>query len=207
MKGFRNGTLLLALITLLLATACSSEAEESVLSPTAAAVLGRVDAALGEQAPLDPDEVAVPEGCRLVIETDEYNFETEVVVCDEEPTTTSTSEGTEGSDTTTPPTTTPFEPPSIAEWMGSSDARSLARRLRRALVEQSGCESPRDLIALENLAAHTPVEVRDLFLAATQDLRRSADLCNLDVAGWRDALEDALDHLAEITTVLEAVDE
>jgi len=199
----------IGVVTLLLATACSSEAEESVLSPTAVAVLARVDEALGEQAPLDPDELVVPEGCRLVIETDEYNFETEVVVCDEEPatTTTSTSETTEGSGTTVPPTTAPFEPPSIVEWMGSSDARSLARRLRRALIQQSGCESPQDLIALENLAALTPLEIRDLFLAATQDLRRSAELCNLDVAGWRDALEDSLDHLADITVVLEAGDE
>ena len=28
------------------------------------------------------DEVEVPEGCRLEIETDEYGFEVEVIVCD-----------------------------------------------------------------------------------------------------------------------------
>jgi len=204
----RLRAILVPLLLAALLTACSSESDALGLSSTAIEVLARVDAAFGEQAPLDPDEVVVPEGCRLVIEKDEYNFETEVVVCDEEPTTTtSTSEGTEGPDTTVPPATAPFEPPSLAEWMGSSDARSIARRLRRALIQQSGCESSQDLNALENLAARTPIEIKDLFLAAMQNLRRSADLCNLDVSGWRGALEDALDDLADITTLLEAADE
>ncbi|MBU1492338.1 MAG: hypothetical protein KJ956_00010 [Actinobacteria bacterium] len=187
------GALLAA--TLLLSGCSTGSSPSETISPTAAEVLAGVEAALGEQEPLDPGEVVVPEGCRLVVETDEYDFETEVVVCDEEPAT--TDPGSTATTTTALPQPAPLE-----GWGGSADARAVARRLRDAVVEQTGCESPQDLITLESLTETVPAEVAASFSAAVEDLRRSAELCNIDVAGWQAALESALDHLEEMTAIL-----
>ncbi len=212
-------SLSLAVLTALLATACTGGAEDDRPAALAAEALHRVDAALGERPDLDPDEVVVPEGCRLVVETDEYGFETEIVVCDDPATTTTTTttEPPGGSTSTTEPagaTTTTTEPPAptttaiaaarppLEGWGGSEDARTIARRLRRVVVEQSGCEGPRDLISLENFAAVVPAEILDPYLAAIENLRRSADACNTDAVVWREALEAALDHLEAMASIL-----
>ena len=88
----------------------------------------------------------------------------------------------------------------MSTWGGSADARSVARNLRRVLVEQTGCHNPQDLIALENLVAATPTEIRAYLQAAMADLNQSADLCNVDVAGWHQALESALDDICRLIT-------
>ena len=201
----RRRCLATALLPVLIAACSGSTPSDPSLSPTASEVLHRIDDALGEQAPLDPDQAVVPEGCRLVIETDEYNFETEVVVCDEDPTTTTTTSGTQVGSTDSTTTTTTIvlvEPADLEGWGGSEDAREIARRLRRVVVEQTECDTQRDLIALENLATAIPLEIKESFLAALQDLRRSAESCNVDDAGWRRALEDALDDLEQMLAVL-----
>jgi len=175
----------------LTAVACSDgDDPDDGTAAASAEVMARVEAIFGEQTPLDPGEVAVPEGCRLVIETDEYGFETEIVACDEAPNTTvpAESEGVVAE---------------LSAWGGSVDARGVARNLRRVLVEQTGCNTPQDLIALENLVDVSPAEIRPLLQAAVTDLRRSADLCNVDVAGWQQALEDALDDLDDAVAVFE----
>jgi len=49
----------------------------------------------------------------------------------------------------------------------------------------------------------SPAEIRPLLQAAVTDLRRSADLCNIDVTGWQQSLEDALDDLEDVVAVFE----
>lgn len=200
----------LAALTLCLAlpaAGCSPGDGNDAAAAASAAVMARVDAAIGEQTPLDPGEVVVPEGCRLAIETDEYGFETEFVVCDDEPpaTTTTSGEAPPGGEepATSTIVTTSTVPAELSTWGGSEDARNVARNLRRVLVEQTGCHSPQDLIALENLAATSPAEIRSPLQAAVADLKRSADLCNVDVIGWHQALGAALDDLEDVIAVFE----
>ena len=191
----------------LLAAACSPGDGNDDAAAASAEVMARVEAAMGVQTPLDPGEVAVPEGCRLVIETDEYGFETEIVVCDDEPpATTATSGGTSpgGEDpTTSTMVSASTVPAEMSTWGGSKDARGVAHNLRRVLVEQTGCYESQDLIALENLVASSPAEIRSTLQAAVADLKRSADLCNVDEIGWQEALKAALDDLEDVTAVFE----
>jgi len=180
----------LTLCLTLLTAACSPGEGSDGAAAASARVMARVEAIFGEQTPLDPGEVAVPEGCHLVIEMDEYGFETEIVACDQVP-------------GTTPPGDDGVVAPELSTWGGSVDARSVARNLRRVLVEQTGCHNPQDLIALANLVDAAPTEIRAHLQAAVADLNQSADLCNVDVAGWRQALQAALDDLEGVIAVLE----
>jgi hypothetical protein len=192
-------------VGVILAAACSNaDLSSGSLSPIASEVLARVDAVLGEDAGPEPGAAEVPEGCRLVIELDEYGFETELVVCEEpaEPSTTvpsGTVPGEPGETTTSSP---PDEAPDMAAWVGSQKARDLARRLRPVLIGQSGCAGPHDLIALTNQAAAAPDEIRAPLQEAVAALARSAHLCNVDVAGWQAATETALDHLEQVLEIL-----
>jgi len=192
-------------VGVILAAACSdADLTSGAPSPVAAEVLARVDAVLGEDARPEPGAVEVPEGCRLVIELDEYGFETELVVCDEPPEQSTTVPsgtvpGEPGGTTTSNP---PDQAPDMAAWVGSQEARDLARRLRPVLIGQSGCEGPHDLIALTNQAAAAPAEIRAPLQEAVAALAQSAHLCNVDVAGWQAATETALDHLEQVIEIL-----
>ena len=185
MRRFATLTLSLAL----LAAACSDDDGHDDAAASAQ-IMARVEAIFGEQTPLDPGEVAIPEGCRLVIETDEYGFETEGVACDGDPG--ATTPAADGGDAS-----------GLSTWGGSGDARSVARNLRRVLVEQTGCDGPQDLIALENLVHASPAGIRAPLQAAMADLNQSADLCNVDVAGWHQALESALNNLEKVIGAFE----
>jgi len=192
MRRFAALILCLSLVTV----ACSDgDDPDGTAAAASAEVMARVEAVFGEQPSLDPGEVVVPEGCRLVIEKDEYGFETEIVACDDDLDPAMPTEGEEVA-------------PELSAWGGSGDARGIARNLRRVLVEQTGCNTPQDLISLENLVAASPAEIRPLMQAAVADLRRSADLCNVDAAGWQQGLEDALNDLDDVVAVFEeALDE
>jgi hypothetical protein len=204
------------LVSLLMTAACSDGASAPEAAEAAAQVIARVNAATVNPTPVDPGEAVVPEGCRLVVETDEYGFETEIVLCDEEPeeppasTTAPAGTGdtadtadTADTESTTTSTIAPADPLSLEEWIGSADARGTARWLRRLAIGQTGCESPADLVTLENLALSAPPEIREPLVAAATDLRRGSELCNDDVRGWQEALESALDHLEDLTAILE----
>jgi hypothetical protein len=168
-------------------------------------VLDRVNGVLGEETTMEPGEIEVPEGCRLEIELDEYGFETELVVCDDPAETTAPAGEATGEPETTiaPETTEPSEPPALADWAGSAEARNLARRLRRVLIEQSGCQSSQELILLEADVEAAPTEIRQPLLDAVAALWRSAESCNVDAEAWRAATEEALDRLEQVAVILE----
>ena len=115
----------LLVLTALAASACSGDAEPDPAAATAAEVLERVEEALGAQEP-PPEELEVPEGCRIVIEIDEYDFETEVLVCDEDPATTTTT------------TTLPPGSDAVAAWVGTQEARRTAQHLGQLVIAQTG---------------------------------------------------------------------
>jgi hypothetical protein len=124
MRRLATLTLCLALLT----AACSDGDGPNDAAAASAEVMARVEAAIGEQVALDPGEVVVPEGCRLLIETDEYGFETEFVVCDHESPATTTTSGETSPEGEEPTTSTMMTgstvPAELSTWGGSVDART-----------------------------------------------------------------------------------
>jgi hypothetical protein len=206
MSHLTGGLAIVGLVVVLILGACSgSTADEAAISPIAAEVLNRVEAVVGPQEQADPTEPVAPEGCRFETQLDEYDFEVQVIVCDDDPEPTTSTEATESTEATDSTEAGAETPRGLLEWAGSDDARQVALVLRKVLIEQTGCDHPQDLIALANLLTAMPIELQESFAAAIQDLQRSADLCNADVSGWRNAVEDALDDLQLMVAVLQEV--
>ena len=190
------------LVTLL--TACADDDGPDASEQFAADVISQVDAALGAQSTTVEEDIVVPEGCSLVIEVDEYGFEVEIVRCPD--TAVETTEPGTGSpvEQVTASTVATGEDLPLGEWLGSVDARNLARRIRNGLIMQTGCSG--DLTELReagDLAAASPDEVRTPLREAIAAMERSAMACNVDPDAQLTELDAALDAFGEFTTIVE----
>jgi len=175
----------LALSLALLAAACSEDPGPDAAADASAEVMAMVEEALGSQVPVDPDEIVVPEGCRIVIEVDEYGFETEILVCDEDPATTTTTIATTG----------------MTGWLESPDARAVANALVNVVLMQEGCTDTRPIDRLADLLDSAPPLIGSSLEEALPDLYRMAAACD-DPNEWQAALEAALDHLEAASAIL-----
>ena len=195
-----------AFFVVTLLAACADDDGPDASDPFATDVIAQVDAMLGAQSltAADGQDIVVPEGCSLVIEVDEYGFETEIVRCpDTVVDTTAPGTGSPVEDVTTSTVATGGDLP-LGEWLGSVDARNLARRIRNGLIMQTGCS--RDLTELREaaaLAAAAPKRVRTPLSEAVAALERSAMACNADPAAWLHHLNNALDAFGEFTVIVE----
>ena len=189
-------------VTLL--TACADDEPLDASEQFAADVISQVDAALGAQTTVAEEDIVVPEGCSLVIEVDEYGFEVEIVRCpDTVVGTTEPSTGSPVDDVTASTVATSGDLP-LGEWLGSVDARNLARRLRNGLIMQTGCGGDlTELMEADDLAAAAPEEVRSSLREAIAALQGSALACNADPDTWLSELNAALDAFGEFTMIVE----
>jgi len=176
----------LALSLTLLAAACSEDPGPDAAAKATAEVMAMVEQALGAQIPVDPDEIVVPEGCRIVIEVDEYDFETEIVVCDEDP---------------SPTTTTTIATTDVTGWLESPDARAVANALVNVVLMQEGCADTTPIDRLADLLESAPPLIGSSLGQAIPDLYRMATACD-DPDEWQAALEAALDHLEAASAIL-----
>lgn len=185
----RIRTTVAALLAVALVTgACSNGAEDPHAAEVAAEVLNRVDEEMGAREAVESGEVVVPEGCRLEIVTDEYGFEVEVVVCDDDPgTTTTTSSIPEGD---------------LDAWLESRDARRFANALYAIVIQQEGCTNPDAIDDLRARASAAPAVVAGPVLDAAESLDRMVAACGTDIDAWQRALEDALDDLDTLAALL-----
>ncbi|MBU1226379.1 MAG: hypothetical protein KJ698_04065 [Actinobacteria bacterium] len=170
----------------LLAAGCSNESGSTAAAVASAEVTARVEESMGTGAVVDPGATEVLEGCRIEIVEDEYGFETEIVVCDDEPASTTSS----------------IPATDLASWLESRDARAVANALYSIVILQDGCNGTETIAQLEALAGAAPEAVAGPLEAAVADLYRMAAACKADDAEWQRALEDALDDLDTLAAIL-----
>jgi hypothetical protein len=202
MKRIPAASVLIALAI----AACSAETAPDPSAEFADEVIEQVAEELGAQTNVGGEDIVVPEGCTLEIQEDEYGFETESVRCPDDTTTTSLPDGAEPEDEITTSVVPSGEGLSLNEWLGSADARNVARRIRSGLLLQTGCDG--DLADLEQarvFAAVSPEEIRDPLLEGIAALERSAAACNVDPALWHSELDAALGSFEQAITAIEAL--
>ncbi len=175
----RPTTLLCALA--LLVSACAGSTDDSS-AEFARDVIARVD----ERYPPEGDSTPGPE-CPTVVIVDEYGIETEVEDCSA----VAVPEVREG-------------PPTLDAWIGSADARNLARRIRTALVLQVPCGGGHNAtLEIRGVAANAPREIAPLLLDAVAALERSSLVCSgVSQVDWVAETEYALDRLDEVARLL-----
>jgi len=188
----------------MLLAACADDDGSDASEQFASDVIAQIDATFGTQSAVGGEDIVVPEGCSLVVEVDEYGFEVEIVRCPD--TVTETPEPDTGgpTDEVTEYTVATGEDLPLREWLGSIDARNLARRIRNGLIMQTGCSGDlTELREADSLAAAAPDEVRAPLLEAIAAMERSAIACNTDLDVWLGELNAALDAFGEFTMIVE----